>query len=159
MERVIQEQPANKRFADAKQELYSLRSLDEADRAGKDAEDTPLGAARNQARRGWFRIKAAIAGPLRGAEDGSLPFEAEYAAVDIRLVEQNTRVIDEVARREVVGPVDDYVVVSQDIEGVGRGQARLVRPDLDLGIQGAQSLPRGVRLGTPTFSVECRTCR
>jgi len=51
-----------------------------------------------------------------------LPFEAENRAVDIGLAEQDAGVVDEIARGEIVGAIDDDVEVLEKFEGVGAGE-------------------------------------
>ena len=62
---------------------------------------------------GGSRIEAAIARAVLGREHRRLSVEAEDAAVHVRLPEQHAGVVHQVARREVVGAVDDDVVVAR----------------------------------------------
>src|SRR5207247_5344757 len=87
-------------------------------------------------------------GALERHEHRRLAIEAEDAAVDVRLAQQNAGVVDEVARREVIGAVDDNVVRLQDVEGVGRGQLRLVEVDLHLRVDRLQAVLRRLELGS-----------
>ena len=107
LQRVEQQQPADERLARAEDQLDRLGRLNRADDAGQHAEHAAFGAARHEARRRRLGIEAAIARTVLGREDRRLSVEAEDAAVDVRLAEQHARVVDEVARREVVGAVDD----------------------------------------------------
>ena len=65
-------------------------------------------------------IQAAVARAAGRREHRRLAFEAEDAAVDVRLPQQHAGVVDEVARGEVVGAVEDDVVVAEDVERVRR---------------------------------------
>jgi len=81
-----------------------------SDNAGEDAEDAGLGAGRHEARRRRLGIQAPVAGPVLRAEDRRLPFEPEDGPERIGFAEQHARVVHEIARREVVGAVEDDVV-------------------------------------------------
>ena len=60
-ERVIDDEPADQRLADAEKQLDRFGRLDRADDPGQDAEDACFGAARHEARRRRFRVQAPIA--------------------------------------------------------------------------------------------------
>ena len=62
-----------------------------------------------------LRIQAAVARTVLRREHRRLSLEAEDAAVDVRLPEQHARVVDEIARREIVGAVDDDVVRLEEL--------------------------------------------
>jgi hypothetical protein len=93
-------------------------------------EHATLGAVGHHPRRRGLGEHAAVAGPFGGPEHAQLPLEAEDRAVHVRDAEQHAGVVDEVARREVVGPVDDEVVATDHVQGVLRRQVRLVLDDL-----------------------------
>ncbi len=65
------------------------------------------------------------------------------------LLQQHTRVVDQVAGRKVVAAVDDQVVVLEDVDDVVARQPQLIRDDLDVGIQILERLLGGVDLGLP----------
>ena len=104
---------------------------------GQDAEDASLGTAGSQL--GWRRggEEAAVAGSDGGLEDGDLAVEAEDRAVHDRHAVPHRGVVDEVARREVVGPVDD------DVPAVGEDPIDVVR---------ARGAPRTARRVTSGLS-------
>ena len=56
------------------------------------------------------------------------------------------RVVEEVARREVVGAVDDDVVALDDVEDVVGAEANVVGDDVDVGVERGERLLRGVDL-------------
>src|SRR5205823_4383846 len=62
---------------------------------------------------------------------------------------QHTGVVDQVARWKVVGAVDDDVVGLQNVEGVGRGQLRLVQVDLHLRVDRLEAVLRRSQLRPP----------
>jgi hypothetical protein len=65
----------------------------------------------------------------------------------MRLAQQRTGVVDEVARREVVGAVEDDVVAGDHAEGVRGVQAQVVADDLDEGVDPGDGLGGRLRLG------------
>ena len=97
---------------------------------GQDAEHAALGAARSELRRRRGGVEAAVAGPDVRMEDRDLALEAVDRAVDDRDVVPDRGVVDEVARGEVVGAVDDHVpAVGEDALDVLGGEALLVGDD------------------------------
>ena len=82
--------------------------------ARQDAEHAALGARRRELGRRRLREEAAVARPLLRLEDRHLALEAVDRAVDDRHVVPDRRVVHEVARREVVGAVDDHVPAGAD---------------------------------------------
>ena len=109
-QRVVDQEPADQRLADAGDQLDRLGRLDDADDARQHAEHAAFGAARHEPGRRRLRIQAAIARTVLGREHRRLPLEPEDAAVGVRLAEQHARVVGQIARREVVGAVEDDVV-------------------------------------------------
>ena len=91
-------------------------------------------ASRRSSGQAWRRLRedAPIARPVPLPPHRHLTVEAEDRAPDVRLAQQDTGVVDEVARREVVGAVDDDVVVADDVEGVARVERHVVTDDLDV---------------------------
>src|SRR5436190_1954644 len=121
-EGVVEHEASDEGLADAEDQLDGLGRLDEADRAGEDAENAAFGAARNEAR-GWrLGIEATVAGAALIGEDGRLTLEAENGAVDVGLAKQDAGVIHQVASGEVVGAVDADVLVLEDVERVLAGE-------------------------------------
>src|SRR6185312_17438139 len=107
------------------------RRLYQPDESGQYAEYAALGAGRNES--GWrrLRIHAAIAGSgfpagrFRRREHAGLSFEAEDAPIHIRLAREHARIINKVARGEVVGTVHHDVKVFEDVERVRARKPRL----------------------------------
>jgi hypothetical protein len=73
-------------------------------------------------------------------EHRGLAFKAENRAIDIRLAEQDTDIVHEIACLEVVCPVNDNVVVLTNLQGVVGAQHGLVRVDVDMRIDVAQTV-------------------
>ena len=117
-------------------------------------------AAGRQLGRRLGRVHAAVARPVERDEGRDLAVPAVDRAVDHRLAQLDGRVVQHVARVEVVRPVDDHVVVGDqplDVVGV---QALVVLDDARLGIQAAQRQLGRVDLAScPTRSVACSTWR
>ena len=143
LERVEQQQSADQRVANSQQQLDRLVGLDRADDAGQDAEHAALGAARSKLRRRGRRKEAAVAGADLRLEDRDLAFEAEDRAVHDGDVVPHRRVVDEVARGEVVGAVDDDIPAGTDdaLDVVG-GQPLLVRDHCDIRVERLDRLLR-----------------
>jgi hypothetical protein len=115
VERVVDHERADERLADAGEQLDRLGRLDRADRGAQDAEHAALGAARDHAGRRRLGVEAPVARRLaagrRRPEHRRLPVEAVDRAPDVGLAEEERGVVDHVAGREVVGAVDDEVVL------------------------------------------------
>ena len=97
---------------------------------------------------------AAVARPLRGVEDGRLPFETEDRGPDVRLSQEDAGVVDEVAGREVVGPVGDDVVGGEDLERVRGRQPAVVGHDVHVRVERRAAAPAAASsFGRPTSAV------
>src|SRR5581483_4717761 len=75
-ERVVVDELAHERLAEADDDLQGLDRLEDADDAREHSEDARLGARGRELGRRRRRVEAAIARPLPGPEDGELPLEA-----------------------------------------------------------------------------------
>ena len=103
---------------------------------GQHAEHAALGAARRELRRRRLREQAAVARALVRLEDGDLALEAVDRAVDDGDAVPDRRVVQQVARREVVGAVDDHVpALAEDPVDVLGGEPLLEGLDGDVGVQ------------------------
>jgi hypothetical protein len=80
-------------------------------------------------------------------EDRDLAVEAVDRAPHVRLVQQHAGVVDQVARGEVVGAVDDQVVLAEDLQHVVAVQPRLVQADVDQRVDLADGVARALGLG------------
>ena len=79
-------------------------------------------------------------------EHRHLPFEAVDRPVDERLFEEEGGVVGEVAGREVVGPVQDHVVVLEDVEDVAGVEVLADSDDLDVGVHRLHPIRGGLDL-------------
>src|SRR3989454_6181238 len=124
----------DQRVAFAEEEFDRLARLNRSHDPREDAEDAALRARGHEPGRRRFRIEAAVARPLRREEDARLTFEPEDRPVDVRFVQEDGRIIHEVPCREVVRPIDDHVVVAQDVQRVVGRQSGLVGLHVDVRI-------------------------
>src|SRR6185503_11229948 len=129
-------------LADPEEELDDLVRLDRADDTGQHTEDAGLSARRRELRWRGCREETAIARALVRLEDGDLPLEPIDAPVHDRLVPLHRRVVEQVARGEVVGAVNDDVVLGEDAVDVLARQALLVSDDLHVGVERFERLTR-----------------
>src|SRR5579883_200044 len=147
-QRINQQQAANQGVAFAEDQLDDLCCLNDTQQSGQDAEHAAFRARRNEPRRWRFRIKAAIAWAVFRCEDAGLALKAEDGSVGVRLVAaQHAGVIDEIARREIIGAIRDDVVVLDDLKGIGAGEHRLVLHDIQIRIERLQLFRRRFNLG------------
>ena len=126
VERVEEDQPADRRLADVEQQLQGLVRLQRAHDAGQHAEHSALGARRRELGRGRLREEAAVARALERLEDRELALEAEDRGVHDRDAVTQAGVVEEVARGEVVRAVDDHVDALEQAVDVLRRQALAV---------------------------------
>src|SRR6185312_10622161 len=76
-------------------------------------------ATGNHAGRGRFGIETTIARPAKmGRENAGLAFETENGTVDIRLLEQDAGVVGQVTGREIIGAVDDDIILGDDLHRI-----------------------------------------
>src|ERR1700722_3289851 len=145
--RIKEQQTSGETVAFAQNQLDRFHCLDRSDDPWQNSEYAAFGAGRNESRRRWFGVKAAVARTVGHAEDGDLSLEAEDRAIHVRLAEKDARVVDEIARGEIVGAVYDDVVVLEQLERIAAFELRLVRLDLNVRIQVGEPLLCRFRLG------------
>ncbi len=135
---------ADGRPSDAENQLDDLIGLEGSDDARQNAHDAALGAAWHGAGVRRLRIHAAVAramlaGSIRvgqmGREDGDHSFEAEDRAVDVGLLEDYAGVVHAVAGGEIVGAVDDDVVIFHQLQNIGAVDDGFVFDDFRVGVQ------------------------
>ena len=143
-------QPADQRLADPERQLERLVRLDRADDAREHAQHAALGAARGELGRRRLREEAAVARALERLEDGRLALEAVDRPVDDRDPVPDRRVVDEVARREVVGAVDDHVpaLVEDRVDVLGR-EPLVVGDDVHVRVEAVDALAGRLDLRAP----------
>ena len=147
LQRIVGEETAHERVTDIQKKLDGLSGLNRADCAWEHAQDARLASGGDQPRWRWGGIKAAVArAPVR-VKDRDHSFELKDRAVDIRLFQEITGVIDQIAGVEVVRAIHHQIVVPQDLDDILHRQTEGVRDDLHVRVQGLKGLPRGVHLG------------
>src|SRR5205807_6975355 len=90
-----------------------------------------------------FGEEAAVARAFERLEDGDLAFESKDRAVHDRYAMFHGRVVQEIPRGEVVGPIDHEVVPLDDAVDVRGPQALLVADDLHVRVQRLERALRG----------------
>ena len=98
---------------------------------GHDAEDAGHGAAGRELGRRRGRVQAAVARSLVRDERRELALEPEDRGVDDRDAGRDRGVVEDVARLERVGAVEDDVVAGDDPLDVRRDEHLLVGDDVD----------------------------
>ena len=88
-----------------------------------------------------------------GGEHGHLAIEAVDGTIDERFFEEKGGVVGEEAGGEVVGAVEDDVVVFRDRDGVFRGKADGVEIEGDVGVGFAEAGGGGFEFGFPDGGV------
>ena len=116
---------------------------------GHDAEDAGDRAAGRELGRRRGRVQAAVARPLVRDEGRELALEAEHGGVDDRDAGRDRGVVEDVARLERVGAVEDDVVAGDDPLDVRGDEHLLVGDDLDLGVERVDRPLRGLDLALP----------
>lgn len=121
--------------ADLGEELDRFHRLETANNSGEHAQDTCFGSGGDGAIGGGFREEAAIARAAKvGCEDGDLAFELENGAVNEGLFEKEGGVVGREAGGEVIGAVEEGIVVLEEVERVFGSEAAGVEGDFDVGI-------------------------
>jgi len=80
------------------------------------------------------------------SEYGDLPLEAKNRAIDIRLARQNGQIVAEIAGLEIVGPINDEIVILADFFGIGGSKPLLEGSDLDFWVDLLKPFARALDL-------------
>src|SRR5690606_2442314 len=116
-------------------ELDHLSRLKNSDNSREHAQDTSSISGRGQICGRRFGEHTPVAWPLTGTVDGHLSFESEDAAINDRLLKQHARIVEQIPGREIVRPVDDDVVVGNDVQHIGGAKPLLNADDFDIRIE------------------------
>src|SRR5690348_183735 len=149
VERIEEQQSANQRLALAENQLDGFERLNRSNDAWQHSQHSTFSATWNQARRWRLRVEATVARAFPGVEHGSLPFKAEDAAVNVRLAQQDARIVHQIARGEVVRAVGNDVIVAEDVKRVLGSKPRLVQNHFHIRVDLADSVARRFKLGPP----------
>src|SRR5205823_11423540 len=100
-----------------------------------------------------------VARAIGHAENRGLPFKTENRAVHIGLAEEDARIVDKIAGREIVGAIYDDVVILEEFEGIRAGQLRFDGLNLNVRVEIRKTRPGGLALRLPTSLVPNVTWR
>ena len=121
--------------ADFGEELDRFHGLEAADDSWEHAEDTCVTSGGNGSFRGRLRKEAAVAGAAEvGGEDGDLSLELENGSMDEGFFEKEGGVVCCEAGGEIIGAVEEGIVILEEVEGVFGSEASGVEGDFDVWI-------------------------
>ncbi len=141
----IRSRPTRERIADAEDHLDRFGGLNRSNEPRKHTEHARFRAARDEP--WWRRLweEASVARAIRRLpKTNAWPSNRSTLPYTFGLPEQHTRVVRQVARPEVVGAINDYVVLSDDVERVRGTQLFIDRFDPHQRVDGAKSRARGI---------------
>ncbi len=130
-ERIEAQQASDQRLADIEDQLDRLARLQQADDAGQHAEHAGLRAVRRIFGGRRLGKQAAVARRVRrrAIEHADLTGEAMHRAVHERNLQLPGRGVEQVARREIVGAIDDDIVSADQRFDIPGAQALVARVD------------------------------
>src|SRR5579872_220227 len=146
-ERIHEQQPADERFTDAENQFERFIRLERADDARKYTKNTAFRARRHRARRRRLREKTPITRAALRCEDADLSVKTKDRTINVGFAFQHARIVDEVARFEAIGAVDDDVVQAHEIASVRCIEARGDRIGGNERIDLAHALRGNLRFG------------
>ena len=76
-------------------------------------------------------------------KNARLPLKSENRGINIGLAQQDTGIVDEVAGREIVGPIGNDIVICENFEGIFSREAQVVLHKVYIRILRLQSLDGG----------------
>src|SRR5438067_1831079 len=148
---VEEQEPGNEWVAESDDQLDHFQRLQRSDNSRQHTEHAAFRARWNEIGWGRLAVQTPITWTLRGGEHGDLSVEPEHRSVHVGLGEQHARIVDEIARRKIVGAIDDDVEAAEDVQRVRRGQSIGERFDLDVRVDVVQSVPRCIDLAQADF--------
>src|SRR5260370_35195527 len=126
-ERIETHEAADERIPDPNDQLDRLDRLHDANYAWQNAKNTTFRATRHHAgRRGFWKHASITRAAKVRSEDRALSVKTENRSVNVRLFGQHTNIVRKVARGEIVGPVNDDVVVLHHLHGVFTSKQAIV---------------------------------
>src|SRR6266702_4745579 len=141
-EGIVGHQATDQWLTNSEQQFDRFGGLQETDNAWKHTQDTGFGTTWCQCGRRWLRIETAITRSLVRLEDCQLAFKAEDAPMHNGLIGDNCHVVEQIARGEVVGAIQNHIVVSDDACNIGLIQALDVSDDLYIRVQSLDGFTR-----------------
>ena len=133
--RVESQQAVGEQFTHASEILQRLSRLYSAEHAGNGSQHSSLGTGGNSIGWWWRLEQASVAGCAREMGE-RLSFEAQDASMGEWFASFYAGIVDEELHREVVGAVDDEVVVADDVKRIVGHQELTVGVDLHVGVNG-----------------------
>src|SRR5262249_6475928 len=146
-ERVVHQQASDQGLPLADDEFNRFGRLDHTNNPGQNSQDTGFTSRRHHTRRGWCEEQAAVARAGMWREDTRLTFKLKNTAVHHRLVSEESSIVYQVARGEVVAAIHDNVIVPKDVHDVVYRQTFIVDAHLDIGIETINRLLGRLGLG------------
>jgi len=131
---IVKQHAIDKRVSFGGDELDRLHGLNRAHNPGEWAQHAHVRLLPDGAGGRRFGIEAAVAAASR-EEDRDLTFDAEDAAVDQGLLQEEGGVAQEIAGAEGIGPIEDEVVAAEEVHGVGLIHGTGSGFDADLGVE------------------------
>ena len=116
-------------------EFNRLGRLYHSNDPGQNSQDAGLTSRRHHPRRGWGGEQAAVARASMRLEHTGLAFKLEDAAMHHRLAGEESGIVDQIARREVIAAIDDDVIVLKDSHDVIHRQTLVMDAHLDIRIE------------------------
>ena len=149
-QRIESQQAANQRFADAQQQLQHLGGLQHAGQSRQYTQHAGLGAVRRELWRRRLGEQAAVARRhatlAASVKHAYLAVKALDGGIHQRLGVLDAGVVEQVAQREVVRPIQHHVHALQQRIHVFGGDPLRHRLDLDRRVQRQQPLTRRIDL-------------
>ncbi len=133
------QKPSHQEVSDTCDVLHCFECLKGSDDAAHGADDSGLLAGRNGVLRGHFLEYAAVAGPLVRNDGHELALEADDSRVGERFVCHDAGVVDQEFRGEIIGSVDDKIVVPDNVQDVAAGDEVMIGLDLDVRVDGVSA--------------------
>src|SRR5262249_10503439 len=81
-------------------------------------------------------------------ENRGLSFKTEDAAVNIRFMQKDAGIVDQITGWEIVGAINDDVIVFEDLHDIFGRKLGAISGDLDVGIDRSDAVFGGLYFGT-----------
>jgi hypothetical protein len=153
VQRVIEQQTTNQRFADTGDELDHFHCLQAADHAWQHAKHARFCASGDSSRRRRFREEIAIRGILRAVRTGQIRHQHCHCAIKAahragyqRSPDLGRRIRQHIARCEVIGAIDNHIVIGNQRFGIVRVKAQRMAFDRYMRIDARNGVSRALDL-------------
>ena len=146
-ERIVGEQVAREQIADTENVFDGFHGLEAADYTAHSANNACLLTGRHGIFRRGFLEDAAVAGALARNVRHELTLEADNARVRERLFGHDACIVDEELSREIIGSIDDEIVILDEVHDVFAGDEGVVRNHLHIRVHGFHRFLGGLHFG------------